>query len=144
MHRSDLVLVDGDYEYEYALFDLEAVARVAAPGALVLIGNIDQGGPFLAAQDFLVRHSDWSEVGGHCLTRKIGEAFELRSQIKETNFAILKAPSSLTIDRRRPYTPGQISCGRTPQGRSSWGENGRAGHTFCTKHRPHVQRQEGG
>ncbi|MGA8398660.1 MAG: class I SAM-dependent methyltransferase [Stellaceae bacterium] len=110
--RADLILIDGNHDYEYALFDLEASARSAAPDAIVLIDNIDQGGPFFAARDFLARRTDWREIGGSILQQPVEAPFALRSQMNHMNFAILKGPSALVLDGR-PFTPGQIRCGRT-------------------------------
>src|SRR5208282_614797 len=63
---SDLIFVDGNHEYEYALFDIQSAARLVRPGGFVAIDNINQGGPFYAARDFIRDHPSWRECG-HCL-----------------------------------------------------------------------------
>ncbi len=106
--RPDLIFVDGNHDYEFALFDIEAAARAISPGGFVVVDNISQAGPFLAAQDFLKSHAAWRECGGTSLAKTITDSpFEARSTIEETDFSVLRAPTT-TYFTGRPYTPGQL------------------------------------
>ena len=58
----DFVLVDGNHEYEFALFDVMCAARAMRPGGLMVMDNIEQIGPRLAAKTFLERNPDWRDV----------------------------------------------------------------------------------
>ena len=111
--RADLIFVDGDHDYEFALFDIEAAARAISPGGFVVVDNTSQAGPFLAAQDFLKGHADWRECGGPSLAKTIADSpFEVRSTIRETDFCVLRAPKT-TYFTGRPYTSGQLHWERT-------------------------------
>jgi predicted O-methyltransferase YrrM/SAM-dependent methyltransferase len=106
--RSGLIFVDGNHDYEFALFDIESAARVAAPNGFIFIDNTSQAGPFLAAQDFVKHHSSWTECGGNSLDYPIINApFEQRSPIYATDFCVLRGPATTTITSC-PYTPGQL------------------------------------
>ena len=59
----DIALIDGNHDYEYALFDIANAARFTKPGGIVVIDNIEQTGPFHAARDFLARTPGWTELG---------------------------------------------------------------------------------
>ena len=48
---AELIFIDGNHEYEFALFDLQAAARRLAPEGFVLLDNVSQPGPFFAAVD---------------------------------------------------------------------------------------------
>jgi predicted O-methyltransferase YrrM len=58
----DLVLVDGNHEFEFALFDLMCTARLMRPGGLIVMDNIEQLGPRLATKSFLEHNPDWRDV----------------------------------------------------------------------------------
>jgi len=98
---SDLIFVDGNHDYEYALFDIQMAARLVRPGGLIAIDNISQGGPFYAARDFLRNHPAWRECG-HCLeTCPRGKAFDLdRSTIAGTDLCVLRAPARTIVGPR--------------------------------------------
>ena len=55
----DFVLVDGNHEYEFALFDVMGAARVMRPGGVTVMDNIEQIRPRLAAKTFLEGNPDW-------------------------------------------------------------------------------------
>ena len=42
--RTDLVFVDGNHDYEFALFDIQCAARVINPGGFIVIDNIASRG----------------------------------------------------------------------------------------------------
>jgi hypothetical protein len=111
--RSDLTLVDGEHDYEFAVFDIEAAARVAAPNGFIFVDNTSQAGPFLAAQDFAERHTDWIECGGNSLRMPIVETpFEVRSLIADTDFCVLRGPAAWMVTSR-PSTLGQLRWPRS-------------------------------
>ena len=60
----DLVFIDGNHEFEYALFDLMCTARLIVPGGLVVLDNVDQPGPRFATKMFLDHNPDWHDVAG--------------------------------------------------------------------------------
>ena len=60
----DLVLIDGNHEYEYAAFDLACAARLMNAGGVVVLDNVDQPGPRYATQNFLIANPGWKEVSG--------------------------------------------------------------------------------
>jgi hypothetical protein len=49
----DMVLVEGNHDYEFASFDLLMAARSLRPGGIVVMDNAEQSGPFHAARTFL-------------------------------------------------------------------------------------------
>jgi hypothetical protein len=59
----DMTLVDGNHDYEYALFDLLMAARITRPGGIVVMDNAEQSGPFNAARTFLAANPLWHELG---------------------------------------------------------------------------------
>lgn len=106
--RSDIVLVDGNHDYEFALFDIEAAARIISPGGFVFVDNISQAGPYLAAQDFLSRHAGWIDCAGSLDGDIAAQPFDPhRAKLRNTDFCVLRAPSHLLLTER-PYCPGQI------------------------------------
>ena len=113
---SDLIFVDGNHEYEYALFDIQSTARLVRPGGFIAIDNINQGGPFYAALDFMRDHPSWRECG-HCLADDPGEkAFDrARSTIPDTDLCVIRAPSGYVVGRRletagpQRVTPREVS-----------------------------------
>ena len=106
--RSDLIFVDGNHDYEYALFDIQSAARLVRPGGFVAIDNISQGGPFYAAQDFVRAHPSWRECG-HCLAANpVATAFDLaRSTIPGTDLCVIRAPAGHVVGRRLATTGQQ-------------------------------------
>ena len=61
--RFDLVFVDGNHDYEFALFDIQAAAARMMPGGVIVIDNISQAGPYYATVDFLRARPEWSDCG---------------------------------------------------------------------------------
>lgn len=106
--RPDLIFIDGNHDYEFALFDMQCAARTLQPGGFIVADDVSQSGPYFAAQDFLAAHSDWIECG--LTTRRPDEtkAFDLsRSRIPETDFAVLRAPTTYSVGSR-PFCCGMI------------------------------------
>jgi predicted O-methyltransferase YrrM len=108
--RTGLVFVDGNHEYEFALFDIQCAARVISPGGFIVIDNIAQPGPFFAARDFLEKaHSlGWSECGSSLQRYRLMEPFDRhRTTIHNTDFCVLRAPNFISIGNR-PVTFGSL------------------------------------
>ena len=98
---SELVFVDGNHDYEYALFDIQCAARLVRPGGFIAIDNINQGGPVYAARDFLRDHPSWRECGHSLAASPRDKAFDLgRSTIPSTDLCVIRAPSSYVVGPR--------------------------------------------
>ncbi len=94
----DLVLVDGNHDFEFAFFDLSMAARLLRPGGVVIMDNAEQSGPFYATQQFLAHNPGWHEVGGAMAGFDRSRPFDpLRSSVPETTFLILSAPDRQVV-----------------------------------------------
>jgi predicted O-methyltransferase YrrM len=105
--RFDIVLVDGNHDYEFALFDIQCAARRMNPRGLIIIDNVSQAGPYYAAVDFLAQWPSWINCGD---TRKpdLTRAFDRqRANIPGTDFMVLQAPSFFPV-WKRPLTFGDV------------------------------------
>jgi predicted O-methyltransferase YrrM len=99
--RPGIVLVDGDHSYEFASFDIRAVAQRLQPGGFIFIDNVDQAGPYFATKDFLAQEPDWTICGKHPWARNEMRAFDRgRSNIPGTAFFILQAPTYYPVGSR--------------------------------------------
>jgi hypothetical protein len=105
--HAELIFVDGNHDYEFALFDIQCAARVITPGGFLFIDNISQAGPFFAARDFVAMNPAWRALG-HSLERyQPGAAFDYnRTTIANTDFCVLQAPTLIHVTSR-PLTFGQ-------------------------------------
>lgn len=107
-YRADIIFVDGNHDYEFALFDLLGASRLLAPGGFILVDNISQCGPYQAVRDFLSQHPDWLECSGTDFVSKTTRAFDKsRCGLQTMDCAILRAPQSVTIGDR-PWTSGNV------------------------------------
>lgn len=98
---SDLVFVDGKHDYEYALFDILAAARMIRPGGFIAIDNISQAGPAYAARDFMRDRADWRECGHSLAVDPRDKAFDLgRSTIANTDLCVIRGPSRYVVGPR--------------------------------------------
>lgn len=89
----DFIFIDGNHEFEYALFDLMCAARLIRPGGLVVLDNIEQPGPRLATKMFLESHPQWNDVAD--VVRKINPAAPFmmpQPSFPDTKFYLLEAP----------------------------------------------------
>jgi predicted O-methyltransferase YrrM len=103
----ELVFVDGNHDYEFALFDICCAARLLKPNGFIFVDNISQPGPFIAARDFLRLHVGWREVGASIENYRPQYPFDRhRGAIDGTDFCVLRAPSGVFIGIE-PYTPGE-------------------------------------
>lgn len=101
----DLILIDGQHDYEFALFDLQMAARLMRPGGIVIMDNAEQSGPFHAARTFM-SENPWQEVGGALAAYEQSKPFdEARASFRSTSFLVLRAPEHIMIG------PGPHSCG---------------------------------
>src|SRR5262245_51325855 len=104
----DLVFVDGNHDYEFALFDIQCAARRLTAGGFILVDNVAQAGPYFAAMDFLRSHPDWLDCGCVPSNWENTKAFDRhRSNVPGTDFMVLRAPSLPTISER-PHSFGNI------------------------------------
>ena len=105
--RPGLVFVDGNHDYEFALFDIGRAARYMTPGGFIFVDNVAQPGPFFAARDFLSTNPGWREVGGSTEGHDASRSFDRkRSAIPSTDFIVLRAPSAHIVSDR-PTTFGR-------------------------------------
>jgi predicted O-methyltransferase YrrM len=103
----DLLLIDGNHDYEYALFDLQMAARLVRPGGIVVMDNSEQSGPFKAARLFLAASPAWREIGNAIASYQPIKPFEReRASLPNTSFLLLCAPEYLSIGEG-PHSWGQ-------------------------------------
>lgn len=104
----DLVLVDGNHDYEFALFDLLMAARLLRPGGIVVMDNAEQTGPFRASRVFLDANPAWRELGGAIASHHRSHPFDAsRASLPGTSFILLRAPQCLPIGEG-PHSWGQV------------------------------------
>jgi hypothetical protein len=113
IHRGklyDLILIDGNHELEFALFDLECAARVMRPGGIVVLDNIEQVGPRFAAKIFLERHPEWIDIAGVVgLADPADPLAEPTPSFPGTKNYILQAPADIVIGGT-PRSFGSMAC----------------------------------
>lgn len=103
----DLVLVDGNHDFEFALFDLQMAARLIRPGGVIVMDNAEQTGPFHATRAFVDRNPAWTELGSALARYDKASPFDAsRTSIRPTSFLVLQAPSHLSIGEG-PHSWGQ-------------------------------------
>ena len=108
--RLDFVFVDGNHDYEFALFDILCAARRLTPGGFIVIDNVAQVGPFFAARDFKASHPDWIDCRGSPSERDRTKAFDRgRTFVIGTDFIILRAPTNHRLNDDRPRTFGEVA-----------------------------------
>ena len=91
--RPGVVFVDGNHDYEFALFDIGRAAKYMTPGGFIFVDNVAQPGPFFAARDFLSANPGWREIGGSTEGHNASLSFDRkRSAIPDTDFIVLRAP----------------------------------------------------
>jgi len=106
--RADLVFVDGNHEYESAAFDIGSAARILRPGGFIVVDNVSQAGPFLAARDFLALNPQWTECRVTNHPYDATKAFDSeRSNIPGTDFIVVRGPANYAVGDR-PVTFGEF------------------------------------
>jgi predicted O-methyltransferase YrrM len=94
----DLVLVDGNHDFEFALFDLQMSARLLRPSGIILMDNAEQTGPFKASQHFLANNREWRELGSAVASHTRSAPFDnVRASMPGTSFVILQAPNHIPV-----------------------------------------------
>jgi predicted O-methyltransferase YrrM len=94
----DLVFVDGNHDFEFALFDLQSAARLIRPGGVVIVDDADQSGPFHAARAFMASVPGWRELGSALAAYDPAQPFAAgRASVPDTGYLILQAPAALTV-----------------------------------------------
>ncbi len=110
--RSQLTLIDGRHDYQFALFDLNMAARTVSPGGLILLDNVSQPGPYLAVTDFLRDNPGWRECGNPGDRDDDTLPFDQhRARIHRTDLIALRAPVGFVLGTR-PVTLGERSFDR--------------------------------
>ena len=97
----DFVLVDGNHEYEFALFDVMCAARAMRPGGLMVMDNIEQIGPRLAAKTFLERNPDWRDVADVVRQIDMSAPFKVPAAIVSRHQVLSVRGSAVLHDPRR-------------------------------------------
>jgi predicted O-methyltransferase YrrM len=107
----DMVLVDGNHDYEYALFDLQMASRLLRPGGIIVMDNSDQTGPFHATREFVARNPAWQEIGGALASYDPSRPFDpTRSSMPPgATFVVLRSPDFLSIGAG-PHGWGQVAA----------------------------------
>lgn len=108
----DFVLVDGNHEYEFALFDVMCAARTMRPGGLMVMDNIEQVGPRRATKLFLERNPDWRDVAGVVGHVDMNAPFAVPiASFPDTKFYLIEAPPHYVI-REEPRIFGPAAVDR--------------------------------
>lgn len=104
----DIAFIDGNHDFEFALFDVQSAARLLRPGGIMVLDNVEQPGPFAAGMEFLKANPGWSELGQSVKTYSRDRPFELtRCSIPGTAFMVLQAPREIAV-AEIPYSTGQF------------------------------------
>ncbi|MBV9705080.1 MAG: class I SAM-dependent methyltransferase [Methylobacteriaceae bacterium] len=104
----DMVFVDGNHDFEFALFDLMAAARLLRPGGLIIVDNCEQAGPLSACRSFLRDMPGWEEIGRLASSPDADGPFGApNTLIADTGFAFLKGPDMVHVGER-PVSFGQV------------------------------------
>jgi hypothetical protein len=61
--KFDLIFVDGNHVYDYALFDLTLSAQRLRPGGILAVDNAEISGVFYALRSFLLVNPSWLLLG---------------------------------------------------------------------------------
>jgi predicted O-methyltransferase YrrM len=107
----DLVVVDGNHDYAFALFDILCAAHRLTPGGFIIVSECSQAGPFFAVEDFLRGHPDWIDCAdARPTTRDVTKSFDpARDHVDGTGFVILRAPLTFRLAKDRPRTFGELA-----------------------------------
>jgi predicted O-methyltransferase YrrM len=108
----DMVLIDGNHEFEFALFDLLCTARLMRPGGLVVLDNVDQAGPRFATKVFLRDNPEWRDVADVVRFVDLASPFaKVVPSFPDTDFYLLEAPSCYLV-RAFPRSFGSVEVDR--------------------------------
>ena len=95
--RPDLIFVDGNHEYEYALFDLLSSARVVRREGVIIMDNYDLPGVIGACRSFEADNTDWQPV--HFCAHPAFGSREDRMRF-DSLYRFYVAPSSISVGNR--------------------------------------------
>jgi predicted O-methyltransferase YrrM len=106
--KFDLVLIDGDHDLEFALFDIQMAAKQLQPGGLIFVDNFEQLGPFHAAKRFATANPAWTVLGSPLSDYRPDAPFadDGRASLPETSLIVLQAPWDVAIGAE-PMSRGQ-------------------------------------
>jgi len=105
---SDLVLIDGNHEFEHALFDLQLAAKLTRPEGVIIMDNAEQTGPFQAARQFLSFNPAWTELGTAVANFDANRPFAIEnSSFPGTTFILLQSPTGFILNANTPTSWGQ-------------------------------------
>jgi predicted O-methyltransferase YrrM len=94
----DLVLIDGDHEFEAATYDLGCVARLIRPSGVVVLDNVDQPGPRFTTIRWLDEHPEWREIGSAVeAARRAGPLDDVDGSFFGTKFFVIRAPADYAV-----------------------------------------------
>jgi hypothetical protein len=106
--RPGIVLVDGNHDYEFALFDIQCAARLLVSGGFILVDNMSQAGPYWAVMDFMAGNREWARCPVRVADAEPTKAFAPgRTSVPDTDLEILRAPPTLIVGGR-PTTFGEV------------------------------------
>ncbi|MSR58376.1 MAG: class I SAM-dependent methyltransferase [Planctomycetaceae bacterium] len=108
--RIDLAFVDGNHDYEFALFDLQSAAKLIRPGGIIVMDDANQTGSLWASKTFLEQNPGWKELGHRVLTATDSdEPFgPLPTMLPRCNLVLLQALHEIVVGRL-PFTKGQVA-----------------------------------
>jgi predicted O-methyltransferase YrrM len=105
--KFDIVFIDGNHDFEFALFDLQMASRMIRTGGVIVMDNAEQSGPFWATLQFLSQNPGWTELGDAVEKFERSEPFATpRASVADTSFLVLQAPSSYALGEV-PHSWGQ-------------------------------------
>ena len=116
--KYDFVFVDGDHDYEPALFDLQCSAKLLEPGGFMLIDDVNLPSVRAAAVAFLGQAPGFMLLGDHP-EQMLGHPAIMPGglmSVERTNFWCLRAPSLIALADRLVTFPnaafnGDEICG---------------------------------
>jgi hypothetical protein len=112
-----LAFIDGNHDRQYAAFDIESAANIVGPGGFIVVDNMVQAGPYLAASDFLATHPGWTECAlAECRYDPAKPFDRERCSIPGTELMILRAPQGPVIGERPVSFPEIIFSGHVVNG----------------------------
>jgi hypothetical protein len=111
-----LILVDGNHDHAFALFDLLMAAKLVPARGHIVMDNSEQSGPFHAARTFLGSNPGWAELGNAVAAYDPSDPFKQpRSSVPSTSFLILQAPAHLCVGLG-PHSWGQAATSTATMG----------------------------
>ncbi len=95
----DIIFVDGNHDYGFALFDLAMSAKWVRPGGIIVLDDVPEPSVYTAAHDFLKVNPGWRALGGLRDGIDISDPFGSmdRATLGEVGFTVLAAPPHIEI-----------------------------------------------